>query len=243
MENKFLIIVGFYNAAPFIEKCVGSIISQDYKNYRVIFIDDASTDGTLDLVPDYDNYFKIRNDVTITGLPNLHNCILNHAEDDEIIVFLDGDDSFYGNKVLSFLNDYYNNNDCLITYGQAIWTDGRKGFACKYTKEQFNNLRNEPLRVSHLRTFRRFIYKEIEKQDPNFSCMKDDKGEFFRFAWDVAMMFPLLEIVGYDKTHFIDKLLYVYNIHNPISEHAINQTSQTKAHMDVNKKPKFKQIF
>jgi glycosyltransferase involved in cell wall biosynthesis len=51
MQNKFLILVCFYNAAPFIERCVGSIISQDYKNYRVIFVDDASIGIILILSP------------------------------------------------------------------------------------------------------------------------------------------------------------------------------------------------
>jgi glycosyltransferase involved in cell wall biosynthesis len=243
MENKFLIVCCFYNAASFIEKCVGSIISQDYKNYRVLFVDDASTDGTLDLIDDDEKFIKIRNNTNLTALENIHNCVINHSEDDEIIVLLDGDDSFYGNKVLSYLNNYYNENNCLITYGQAVWTDGRRGFASKYTKEQFENIRREPLRVSHLRTFRSSAYKEIGKQDSEFSCMKDYKGEFFKFAYDVAIMFPLMEIVGYDKTHYIDKVLYVYNIHNPNSEHVINQAAQTKVHMDVNKKLKFKQIY
>jgi glycosyltransferase involved in cell wall biosynthesis len=243
MQNKFLILVCFYNAAPFIERCVGSIMSQDYKNYRVIFVDDASTDATLDLIDDNDKFIKIRNEVNLTALENLHNCIMNHSNDDEIIVILDGDDAFYGNKVLSYLNDYYNENNCLITYGQAVWTDGRNGFARQYTIEQFNNLRNSPWMVSHLRTFRSSVYKEIEKQDPDFSCMKDKDGNFYRITYDVAMMYPIMEISGYDKVKFIEKVLYLYNINNPISDHVLNQRLQTEVHIEINNKPKFKQIY
>lgn len=243
MQNKFLILTCFYNAAPFIEKCVGSIISQDYKNYRVIFVDDASTDNGLDLVDDYEKFIKIKNEVNLTALENLHNCIMNYAEDDEIIVILDGDDAFYGNKVLSYLNDFYIENDCLITYGQALWSNGQHGFASAYTIEQFNNLRKEPLRVSHLRTFRALVYKQIEKQDPDFSCMKDKDGKFYRMTYDVAMMYPIMEISGYHKVKFIDKLLYLYNINNPISDHRVNQKLQTDIHIEINNKPKFKQIY
>jgi hypothetical protein len=52
-----------------------------------------------------------------------------------------------------------------------------------------------------------------------------------------------MEIAGYDKVKFINKLLYLYNINNPISDHRINQKLQTDIHIEINNKPKFKQIF
>ncbi len=61
MENKFLIVSCFYNAAPFIERCVGSIACQDYQNYRVLFVDDASTDNGFDLIDDDERFIKIKN--------------------------------------------------------------------------------------------------------------------------------------------------------------------------------------
>jgi hypothetical protein len=97
--------------------------------------------------------------------------------------------------------------------------------------------------VSHLRTFRSSDYKEIEKQDPDFSCMKDKDGKFYRITYDVAMMYPIMEIAGYDKVKFIEKVLYLYNINNPLSDHVLNQKLQTYVHIEINNKSKFKQIY
>ena len=40
--------------------------------------------------------------------------------DDEICCLLDGDDWLYNNHVLTKLNDLYNNNDILVSYGSYI---------------------------------------------------------------------------------------------------------------------------
>lgn len=50
LENSLLsVIVPVYNVRRYIEKCLESILSQDYKNLEVIIVDDGSTDGS-DLV-------------------------------------------------------------------------------------------------------------------------------------------------------------------------------------------------
>lgn len=44
------IIIPAYNAEPYIERCVESVIDQSYKNLEVIVINDGSTDSTLSLL-------------------------------------------------------------------------------------------------------------------------------------------------------------------------------------------------
>lgn len=46
-KGKISIIVAIYNAEHYIERCVVSLMSQTYKNYEIIFVDDASTDNSL----------------------------------------------------------------------------------------------------------------------------------------------------------------------------------------------------
>lgn len=48
MEKKLSIIVPVYNAEKFIEKCVGSLTSQTYKNIEILLVDDGSKDGSLE---------------------------------------------------------------------------------------------------------------------------------------------------------------------------------------------------
>jgi hypothetical protein len=52
-------------------------------------------------------------------------------------------------------------------------------------------------------------------------CFKDENGEWLSAAADAAMIFPLLEMAGFYRVHFNEKVLYIYNIGNPDSHHKI----------------------
>lgn len=243
MNNKIVIITPFYNPGDFLEKCVASIMSQKYDNYKIIFIDDASTDGSFEkLPPPNEKVVLVRNVVRKTALENLHDAILTHCEPDDIAVFVDGDDWLPNKKVLSFIDEFYKQNDCWIMYGQSSWTDGRRGFASSYTVDEFENLRFSPFKVSHIRSFRAGLYHKIQQQDPTFSCLRDKNGDFYKMTYDVAIMFPIMEMAGFEKTKFNDTVLYTYNRGNPISDDRVNQALQTAIHMEISQKKKFIQI-
>lgn len=243
MKNKIVVITPFYNPGEFLEQCIATLLSQNYDNFHVVFIDDASTDGAFDRLPKDDlRVTIIKNEIRKTALENLHNAIMNNCQKDDIVVLLDGDDWFPNKKVLSYINDFYNKNDCWIMYGQSTWTDGRRGFASAYTESEFLNLRKSPFKVSHLRTFRAGLYQKIQEQDPEFSSMKDGSGDFYKMTYDVAIMFPIMEMAGYDKVKFNDTILYTYNRNNPISDDRINQKLQWDIHAEISDKAKFKKI-
>ena len=50
---KISIITVVYNAKPFIERTVKSVIAQSYTNIEYIIIDGASSDGTLEIAEKY----------------------------------------------------------------------------------------------------------------------------------------------------------------------------------------------
>ena len=47
------IIVPVYNVAPYLRKCVDSLLAQDYDNYEIILVDDGSTDNCPAICDDY----------------------------------------------------------------------------------------------------------------------------------------------------------------------------------------------
>jgi len=243
-KNKFTIIVPFYNPGEFLEKCVSSIITQKYDNYKFIFIDDMSTDDSWDKLPhNNDKSICIKNTIRKTALENIHNAIMNHCDPEDICVLVDGDDWLYNKNVLNSLNSIYNEHDCWISYGQASWTNGMVGCARPYPNEDFfNKMRKNPFLISHIRTFRAGLYQNIIKQDPELKCLKNKNGEFYRMTYDVAIMYPIMEMAGFDKVKYNDKVLYIYNRDNPISDDKINQSLQTGIHMEINQKPSFKKI-
>ena len=49
-NQKVSVIIPNYNNGLFIEKCINSILSNTWENLEVIFVDDASTDNSLEIV-------------------------------------------------------------------------------------------------------------------------------------------------------------------------------------------------
>ena len=54
MENKVSVIVNFHNGVRHLEKCIKSILEQNYKNLEILW-DNCSDDGSSEIV----NKFKI----------------------------------------------------------------------------------------------------------------------------------------------------------------------------------------
>lgn len=179
-----------------------------------------------------------------TALPNIHQGIINFCTDPEdIVVILDGDDSLKGKTVLSYINQYYNNNkDCWFMYGSSIWTDGRKCCSSPYPEFEFKNLRAAPFRISHIRTFRAGLYHKIAEQDPEFKCMRDDNGEWYTSTYDVALCYPMLEMAGFSHVFHNKEKLYIYNRDNPLSDDKVDQIKQWSIHEEILKKKPFKII-
>jgi glycosyltransferase involved in cell wall biosynthesis len=243
MKNNIKVITPFYNPGEFLETCVNTLMSQKYDNFKVLFVDDCSTDGSFEKLPhDNEKAVIIKNETRKTALENIHDAIMNHCDPDDIVVLIDGDDWLPNKNVLSYINDFYNQNDCWIMYGQANWTDGRRGFASAYSAEEFKNIRKSPFRVSHLRTFKAGLYQKIKEQDSEFSCMKDSDGDFYKMTYDVAIMFPILEMAGVEKVAFNDTILYIYNRNNPISDDKVNQQLQWNIHTEISNKKSFNKI-
>lgn len=50
---KFSIVVPVYNVEPFLGDCLESILTQNYDDYEVICVNDASTDNSLVILQDF----------------------------------------------------------------------------------------------------------------------------------------------------------------------------------------------
>ena len=63
MKNNLVsIITPSYNSSKFIEDCINSVISQTYKEWEMIIVDDCSTDDSRQIITKYnkkDNRIKV----------------------------------------------------------------------------------------------------------------------------------------------------------------------------------------
>ena len=58
-EIKVSVLIPVYNVKRFLPKCFDSLINQTYKNLEIIFVDDASTDGSREYIEE--NLSKLKN--------------------------------------------------------------------------------------------------------------------------------------------------------------------------------------
>lgn len=93
MSIKLSVIVPVYNVENYLNKCVDSILRQNYKNVEIILIDDGSTDKSSMICDDYKN--KYTNIHVIHkkngGLSSARNAGLDVCTGD-YISFIDSDD-------------------------------------------------------------------------------------------------------------------------------------------------------
>ena len=59
-KKKVDIILPNFNSAPFIEKTINSIITQTYKNWKLIIVDDFSNNRTKTILKKFSKHKKIR---------------------------------------------------------------------------------------------------------------------------------------------------------------------------------------
>lgn len=52
---KFSIIIPVYNTAKYLEKCITSLLSQNFKSFEIICIDDGSEDNSIEILKQYQN--------------------------------------------------------------------------------------------------------------------------------------------------------------------------------------------
>lgn len=93
MRKLISIIVPIYNAEKYISRCFNSLISQTYKNFEVIAVNDGSTDRTFEILNQYEK--KDQRIKVITkhneGSASARNLALKYAKGD-YIAFVDVDD-------------------------------------------------------------------------------------------------------------------------------------------------------
>lgn len=233
-NNYFKIIVAFWNAKAYLQDCVDSIAKQDYTNYEVIFCDDASSDGGLDCInlDKLSSYNIIISEKRNGPLHNQINSVINYCEDSDIIIILDGDDSLEGCSVLSYLNRVYSATNCWATIGQLKTSENWQfGFARPFLPGEniAEIFETTALRFPmHLRTHRAGLLHRLNEIDPAHNSLKDESGDYFFYASDVAYCRVILSLSGPEKIRYITKVLMNYNVNNPLSVHATKKILQTE---------------
>ena len=240
-ENKMIIVTTLYNAENYVERCLGSLMSQRFKDFKCYITDDLSTDNSLNIVKktiqDDDRFILIENQTKMYQPGNYDQVIRNNVsiDDNEIIVEVDGDDWLPDPNTLTRINDVYSDQNVWIANGSFKYQDGRPGFSSP--QRDLHNLRNVRFTASHIRTWRAFLWRKIKQED-----LKDENGVYWKVTGDLSFMYPMLEMSGEEHYRFMPEINYVYNESNPINDHKVDMTLVTTIANKIRTKEKYNKL-
>lgn len=124
---KFSIVVPIYNKEKYLQRCLNSLLLQQYQDFEVVLIDDGSTDNSGDIAKNYINgdrrfrYFYQTN----KGVSFTRNRGIDLSKG-EYIIFIDADDEIRADFLLNLFteisgNEYYD----IYIYGLTkLYNDG-----------------------------------------------------------------------------------------------------------------------
>lgn len=123
---KIGIIVPNCNYEHTIEKCLNSVLNQTYKNYEIIFVDDVSTDRSVEIAK---SMLKPPHKVIELKQKRLNGGARNEAylhlsDDVDYVTYLDSDDWFLDENVLDKINNKLQSYPDVVFMGLSQYKDG-----------------------------------------------------------------------------------------------------------------------
>lgn len=122
---KISIITVCLNSSDTIEDTINSVLGQDYKDIEYIVIDGGSRDGTLDILTGYKKQITKYISEPDKGIYNAMNKGIGMATG-RVVGFLNADDLYYDESVISQIADTIKQNDYQAVYGDLVYVDRRK---------------------------------------------------------------------------------------------------------------------
>ena len=185
---KFSILIPVYNVEKYLEQCLCSVTSQDFKDYEIILVNDGSTDQSALICqrlaktdPRIRYYDKVNEGLLLTRRYSIKRAL------GEYILFLDSDD-YWESGILSKLNQAIEEKkpDLICYRFRRITDDGKPisedigvfkdgTFFDSQNKEEFLTQFVKSPRLNPL--WSKCVKSSIIDKDADYSRFEDKKGE------------------------------------------------------------------
>lgn len=189
-EKKISIIIPIFNGEHFVQRCIESILAQQYKNIEVILVDDGSTDQTLLCCK---KMMKKSNKVKVIhtlnqGVSSARNYALSCATG-EYITFCDIDDYVEKDIYQKMVNILEETDSDMVICGRYDVLNGQKK---KIVYDQ------------------NFIWSS---QEACIRCIEDPK--IMGSVWNKLFRKEIVESVNFDETlEYCEDMYYLARIFN-----------------------------
>ena len=219
-KHTYNIILPAYNAGSSIEACIDSILSQTLSDWRLLIMDDGSSDNTWDIITSYND-----NRIDVFRQPNsgayvARNNLIKHANC-SFLAFIDSDDTWKPDKLEKQL---------------AIHDLGYQ-FVCSDSRIHSQNSSFDSTTFGKLNSLKKNIFsiKDLLKHRANFIVQSSVSVDFSEYkktgsfieeklAADFVQWLRILEKLPRKEFYYYDEPLCTYTIHaNNISSDIIKK--------------------
>lgn len=118
-NNITSVIITTFNRKKFVREAIESVLSQTFRDFELIVIDDGSFDGTGEMIakdyPEIQYIYQNR-----FGISSARNTGIKAAAC-KFISFLDSDDLWEKNKLAEQMDYFEQKSDCNVCYTNEIW--------------------------------------------------------------------------------------------------------------------------
>ena len=235
-QRRIVVISPFWNAGSYVEKNIKSVAAQDYENYVHVLINDNSDDDSKiiaeNAIKEVDTHKHILGDnkANMGAIFNQLSAVKEHVDDDDIVMFLDGDDWLINNStIFHYYNDLYDQG-YEFTYG-SMWSvvDSIPLIAQEYPSsvKEARTYRqhhfNWKIPYTHLRTV---LGKHVKELD--LSKFKDEDGMWMKSGADNPLFYETIEKVEPSKIFCNREIVCNYNDANPLNDYKIRGDEQNR---------------
>ncbi|MCH2232347.1 MAG: glycosyltransferase [Crocinitomicaceae bacterium] len=131
---EIAVLLPNYNNAPYLKEAVDSILNQSFQDFIIYFIDDASTDDSIEIINGYnDDRIKVFQKETNSGIVDTMNVGLNEITE-KYLIRMDGDDISAPNR-FQILYDFMETNLDIDVCSSAIKMFGNIEETIRYEKD------------------------------------------------------------------------------------------------------------
>lgn len=231
MSGLISIIIPIYNAEKWIERCINSILNQNYTKIELILVNDGSTDSSGRIC---DSYEKKDNRIKVIHKKNEGVSIARNngksIASGEYLYFMDADDMLKKNTFEKLINVFNDNKVNIILFGYENLSNNEEVipiFEEGVTDDFSSKLKN----YKHINSKNqfcfswRFIFKRTLIEDINNNFNSDIKiGE--------DTLFNMTAVFSCNQIYTLKESLYIYNDLN--SESAMRKKYKVNFTEDIN---------
>lgn len=208
-EPLVSVIMNCLNCERYLQEAIDSVYAQTYKNWEIIFYDNASLDASVEIAQGYDGRLRyVHGDATIP-LGAARNAAINLAEGD-LIAFLDCDDRWLPAKLEQQVRLFNEHFDVDFAYGNFYFTrPGSERMHLGFRKKQPQG-----------RVFGKFLtYFPVNLQTVMIRKLALDKiPELFDANLNLAEDYDLfLRLVYETRAAYLHQPLAIYRMHAGMS--------------------------